>query len=312
MNLSIGRVSFGGYNYVTSRNLQSRQKSNGVPFKGSFNTARAFGYTFIAAAMLSLASCNNNRNKTDKDVVTTVQTDIDIQPAQVIQEPEAKIQSVKIYHYDPTDEPLTPENYSWSETQFPDGSVEKDSLGYQISITADGKRKSIHTETDETGNTTTTIIYPDSTKFVRTDYITYKPGEILFTETKYRSNGSMAERRYYNEYTVEDSTNVPQIKTEQSIHRFNDKDILIMWDSSITDSLRSADYNEYDKKGRIIYDDLKQERYEYKGESKTPYRSVSECDDCQRIKMYNPEGAVIKDFFKASDGTITEVTDSIM
>jgi len=241
MNLSIGRVSFGGYNYFTARNLQSRQKNNEVQFKGSsFNTARAFGYTFIAAAMLSLASCNNNKNKTDKDVVTTVQTDIDIQPAQVIQEPAAKMKSVKIYHYNPTDEPLNPENYSWTETKFPDGSIEKDSLGYQISITADGKRKSVHTETDEQGNTTTTIIYPDSTKFVRIDYTTYKPDEILFTETKYRSDGSMAERRFYNEYTVEDSTNVPQIKAEQSIHRYNDKDILCV-QRTLTNMTRRAE-----------------------------------------------------------------------
>jgi hypothetical protein len=297
---------------MSARKIKNKPDKN-IPFRaGSFNAPKVLGYTLIAAAMLSLASCNKKNATMTVTTEEKAQTTADAQIRQTTKEPEEEKQAVKSYHYDPTDEPLRAEDYRWSETIYPDGRIERDSLGYKIFITADGKRTSIHTETDDAGNTTITTLYPDSAKCVHIDYKTDNPDEIMYTETKYRSNGSVEERTYYNKAIIEDSTNIPQTRIETSIHKYNDKDILLMWNSNVTDSVHSESNNEYDKKGRLIYDDIKQERYEYRGDSKHPFRSVSECDSCRRIKIYNSDGTTNKDYFKAADGTITQAADSIM
>ena len=95
---------------------------------------------------------------------------------------------------------------------------------------------------------------------------------------------------------------------EKSFYKYNEDELLLMWETSEIDSMRSEKNNKYDKKGRLIYDDIKNEKYEYKRGAKYPFRATSIYDGCKRIKLFNPDGSLIKVFFKAQDGTITDVT----
>ena len=210
----------------------------------------------------------------------------------------------KCYHYFPMDENVSADNYSWAESIYPDGSIERDSMGYKISITPDGKRTVVHNWKDESGHENILKEYPDGTKVQRINYNTGVPKEILYTETIYWPNGNIKERYFYNEYLS--NSDKREKVVEKSIHKYNEDEVLLMWESSQIDSMRSSKYNKYDKKGRLIYDDVLDEKYQYKGDAKIPYRAVSEKDGCQHIKLLNTDGSIQREYFKAQEGTITE------
>jgi len=295
-------------NYVSK--MSSNTNFKGCPaIKSMKNTCMT-----LSAISLLTAACTNNKTytyntpKTDTVEITYDNNTADSIIAQNSNENEKK--PVRNYHYAPSEKEVTAEDYSWAETIYPDGKIEKDSMGYKITITPEGERTSVKTETDEAGHTTTTTVLPDGTKVVKTDYKLPRQNEILYTIKTYRPDESLKNSRYYNEYPS-DSTENAQRVIEESFEEFNDNDILLRWYSTVKDEARSEDNNEYDNLKRLIYDDVKNETYMYKGQSKTPFQSISKYDDCSRITEYNDDGTIKKIYFKASDGTITEKTDSL-
>ena len=212
----------------------------------------------------------------------------------------------RVYHYYPS-ENVSAENYNWSELVYPDGRIEKDSMGYKIFVSPKGERMVIHTKQDEYGHTTITKEFPDGTKNVHIDYRTNMPNETLYVETNYWPNGNMKEHFYYNEYPANNKEQDGERIIEKSHYQYNENEVLIMWETTQIDSARNESNNKYDKKGRLIYDDVKNEKYEYKLGAKHPYRAISELEGCKRIILLNSDGTVKKEFFKAEDGTITDI-----
>ena len=288
--------------------VNNYQNYNHTTFTGSKSTGlRKAGYAFLAATMLTATSCTNkskSENDTTDIISQTEQTDSFSSSAKKDSNKNNQVQ--RYYHYFPKEEGVTGDQYDWTETIYPDGRIEKDSMGHQITITPEGERTVITTENDDNGNKTVTTDLPDSTKIVQVDYKTNNPNEILHTEKIYWENGNIKESKYYNEYPS-DSTDINSPKiTEESHELYNENGVLIFWEINKNDSLPNDSDLVYDKRGRIIYDNLKNEKYLYKGKHKTPYRSISIHNDCQRITEYNKNGSAKKIYFKASDGTITK------
>ncbi len=267
------------------------------------NALRNIGYSLLAVSMMACVSCNNNgkplKNSSEKEQYDREKASLDLK---IMNEPK------KYYHYDPSDNNnIDANSYSWTETVFPDGSVKKDSLGYQISIDPQGLRTVVHSETDEAGNTITETELPDSTKIVKTEYQSNDSNEVIQTEQIFWPNGNIKENRYYSEHPA-DSSNINSQKIKENKRKeYNENGVLIYWESNSTEPESNDSNNIYDKHGRIVYDDVRNEKFQYKGKNKIPYRSTSECDDCLRITEYNKDGSIKKIFFKASDGTITDL-----
>lgn len=280
-------------------------KYNNMTFNGfPRRTLRNTGIALMTAAMLTSGSCSNKKYGTDSTNFT--KTEISDKFDTKIDTVE-KHQAVKnVYHYFPKDDNIITNKPDWSEKRYPDGRVEIDSLEYKISITPDGKRTTVKTETDEQGNITTTTEFPDSTKIVTIDYKTINPSEKLIVEQTYWSNGNLKEHKYYNEYPS-DSTNIESNKIiEQNYMKYSENGVLLQWETSQIDPERNKNNNQYDRKGRLTYDDVKNEKYLYKENDTIPYKSISEYDDCKRITLYTDSGKVEKIFFQAIDGTITQ------
>ena len=260
---------------------------------------RNTGYALMATSLLSLTACSANKNKNNADTIEITTNNND--------NLKNNNNKVKTYHhFFPKDDNIVTNEPDWSEKIYPDGSREIDSLGYKISITRDGKRTTVKTEKDAMGNFITTTEFSDGSKIIKTDYNTPNPDEKLIVKKTYWSDGKLKENEYYNEYHS-DSTNINSKKIiEQSYKQYNENGVLLIWESSQIDPERNDSNNIYDRKGRLIYDDVKNEKYSYKGIDTIPYKSVSEYDDCKRITLYTDNGTVEKIYFKASDGTITE------
>ena len=280
-------------------------RNSKIAFNSKLSKARAWGCAFSAAALMSLSACINSNNKNadtyEKENVSVIDKNI----SNVLSENKKteNNKAYRSYHYFPTDDNITAENFSWSEIVYPDGRIEKDSLGHKIYISADGKRTIIKTEKNEQGFVTITKIFPDNSKRVYSNYS--QDGDSLYVEKEYWPNGNLKENKYFNEY-VKNYVNDSIIKIkEEEYELYNENEVLIYWESTISDPERSSKYNKYDKQRRIIYDDIKQEKYQYKGNSKIPFQSYSEHDGCKRITLYNPDGSVKNIYFKAKDGTIT-------
>ena len=296
MNLKIN------INYTTNYSHKYNQPAfNGLSRKMLRNT----GYALTAATILSFASCSNNNNNTKQDT-DSFQTEVKDSLNEKIDSTDNKPKVENIYHYFPKDNNIITDVPDWSEKIFPDGSREIDSLEYNIKISPEGKRTVTKTETDETGNTTITTEFPDSTKTVKIIYKTLKPKEILEVEKTYWSNGKLKENKLFNEY-LSDSTNLssPTI-IKQRYERFNEDEVLLYWETNGTDVEVNDSNSIYDDDKRIIYNNIKNEKYYYKGTHKTPYTSVSEFENCKRTILYNDSGLVEKTIFEAADGTITE------
>ncbi len=288
MKVGIDAFSFGS-KYITS-NLRTNKAGK---------LAKYAGLAFAASTLL-MTACGNKNNK-------------DVQPMNNVEKSDsiaktnglAKNNSSVCYYYSGSEgEAVNLQNYAWVDRIASDGSIERDSAGYKIYITPDGKRKAIHSKADEFGNTTTTTELYDGTKIVRTDYNLHSPNEILYTEKVYIKDSILIDSKYYNEMA---SDSLPQkVVVEKSHEKYNDKGVLLSWESTVSDPERNEINNKYDAHKRLVYDDVKNEHYKYKGSSKTPYSSYSIYDDCKRITLYNDDGTVKRVYFKASDGTITE------
>ena len=287
-----------------------RQKS--TTFKSSAGLKNLRNISLALTSSLMLLSCGHKTDKTITNDVVEISSKSEINDSvyAIEKEVESNGKNVKKCYYYPTEKAVNAEDYNWSETIFPDGKVEKDSMGYKITITPDGKRTSIKAETDEFGHTTTTTEMPDGTKVIKTDYKLQNPNEILYTIKTLRPNGSLKNSKYYNKYPA-DSTAANLKIVEESFEEYNENNILLRWFSTVKDEARCEDNNEYDSQKRLIYDDVKNETYMYQGTSTIPYQSVSEYEDCKRITEYNQDGSVNKIYFKASDGTTTGIDDNL-
>lgn len=278
------------------------QSQNGAIKKNNYNTAfcgrqqkvlQNAGYVFLISSIFALASCSNKNKQADNlDVNTLTEQALDTIPT-------------RIYHYYPKDD-ITSENYDWSEVKYPDGRVEKDSMDYKISITPQGKRTVTKTETDSVGNTITTTNFPDGKKTVRINYLTINPNEKLQVERTYWKNGKLKESKFLSEH-LSDSTDInsPRIKKD-SCKVYNEDEVLLYWESNCINPEKNDSNNIYDENNRIIYDDINNEKYLYNDRHDIPYQSISECEGCIRITLYDKNGQIEKIFFEASDGTITE------
>ena len=293
MNLKIN-TNISGNNY---------QVHNSITFNGlSRKTIRNAGYVLMAASMLASYSCLNNKPKFDTIELTETKTNdkFDKDTDSIKKQENVK----NIYHYFPKKDNIITNEPDWTEKIYPDGRIEIDSLGYKISVSPDGQRTVTKTEKDSIGNTIITTDFPDSTKTVKTYYLTQDPSEIFHIEKTYRSNGKLKESLIYKEHRA-DSTDTISPKIEQQYKMYNENEVLIYWNC---DSLQSENNSNsvYDNNNRLIYDNIKNEKFYYKGTEKTPYKSISQIDDCKRITLYNDSGMVKKIYFEASDGTITE------
>ena len=297
MELKIGAYTPAS-NYKRHNNI-IRDKNNTAFYGSGQNTIRNIKYALLASSALAIMACTARHQQPEK---TEEETEISLKDSGIADVESPK----KIYHYLPKDDIVANDNYDWSETVYPDGRVEKDSLGYQITVTPDGERTVVKTETDSLGNTITTTDFPDSTKFVQTDYNTLKPHEVLRTEQTFWANGNIKENKYYSKHPSDTSDITSPSVEEEEITQFNKNGILIYWKTNCINPERNDSNNIYDELGRIIYNDIKNEKYQYEGESKTPLRSTSQYKDCMRITEYNPDGTVKKVYFEASDGTVTE------
>ena len=303
INALTSYVKVQGNSGKNGKNIQNNTTFKSRPLK----IMRNAGLSLVAATILStVSSCSNfkqkvsddtKENQSNTEAVDTITTD------RGMLQKDNNVQ--RHYHYFPRENSVDADNYDWSEEIYPDGRVEKDSFGYNISISPTGERTVIHTEIKEFGNTVTKEL-PDGTKIVRNNYYTDVPKEILYVETEYWANGKMRERNYYDEHPVNEEEPDGEFVVEKSTYKYNDKEVLLAWETNQIDSMRSEKYNKYDKKGRLIYDDVKNEKYEYKKGAKNPFRAISEYDGCKRITLYNDSGDVKKIFFEAIDGTITE------
>ena len=273
--------------------VSSYSMVNNISFKSKFGRKIIKNLALgVAATTLLTSSCINKNNNTSKDEFVA---DTTYNEANNIQ---------KSYHYFPTEDgSVDATNYSWVETIFPDGKILRDSFGYNITISPKGERTVVHTTIDECGNKTTTTVHPDGNRNVHIDYKLDNPSEILYVEKNYRKDGTLKDNKYYNEIPL-DSFGV-QRSIEQSFEIYDEHEVLLAWVSNVADSARNKKYNKYDKLGRLIYDDIKNERFKYSGKSKIPRISVAYYDDCRRITLYNKDGSVQKTYFKASNGTIT-------
>ena len=294
---------------ISGVNLYNRQTNyllkNNITFRG-LSKYKNVGFALGTAALLSFSSCKQPSPNDIVDILTTVENN-DSMNSTIHEYKFRDERCQKHYHYFPkNNDDFSSSNYDWVETIYPDGRIEKDSLGYQISITPEGERTVVKTEKDDNGNTVITTTLPDGSKIVRTEYNPTIKGEILSVRNKYWPSGKIKEITYLNEYPS-DSTNINSKKiTEKENLYYSENEVLLKWETTKIDPERNIKYNKYDHKKRLIYDDIKNEKYQYKGNSKTPYRSISIYDDCKRITLYDKEGNVEKIYFKASDGTITE------
>ena len=300
MNLKINTVPSGN-NYNTVYGL----KNKNINFRSTGNkTLRRMSYALIASAMFTAASCIKNNKNNDVKIKSTIEeTDSSYSSTG---EYHYKDKVVTYYHYFPKENNMShADKYDWIETIFPDGRIEKDSIGHKIFIKPDGQRTDIKTEFDKNGNKIITTKFPDGTKFVKTIYKTQKDDDYIRTEKKYRKDGTIKESQFFREYIPDDTTINKQVVIEKKYQKYNEKGILVYWEASYKGLDRNNSNNKYDKRGRLIYDDFTNEKYYYKGRNKTPYRSESQCEDCLRVTLYKKDGTVKEVFFKASDGTIT-------
>ena len=279
MSLRISNLYMHSYN-MSFNGLKSR-------------TIKNIGYAMMASSMLfTAASCANK----DKNIASETEIDKTFN--------STKNDIKKLYHYYPRDI-IDSNQYDWFEMIYPDGRVEKDSAGHIISITADGQRTDTYTKKNSNGDVTSIKLLPDGTKIERTDYKMQNPLETLYSKKTFWKNGNLKENIYHNEYPPDNTNSLSKKIIEESIEKYNENEVLLSWKSTCTDPERNENNNLYDRKGRLIYDDVKNEKYQYKGNQKIPYRSVSVYEDCKRITLYNKDGSVRKIYFQASDGTIT-------
>lgn len=266
-------------------------------FKGN-NTLRNTGFALAATTLLT-GACDTKPQK-DTNPINTELCDTTNNKIN-----SDNIGSSKIYYYYPTENGrLDLNKYDWSETRYNDGRIIRDSAGYNILITPNDEKTITYSQEDEFGNKTTTIKYPNGKTFVRTDYKLKNPAEILYTEHTYNKDNVIVESKYYNKMP---SDSIPgDFTIEQSNEIRNDEGILLRWESNVRDPERNKSYNKYDKLGRLIYDDEKDEHYVYKNSDQFPKYSYSIYDGCKRITEYDENAAIKKVYFKASDGTISE------
>jgi hypothetical protein len=282
-----------GVNSVSPVNYNQYNYTNNINFKSSKSAAKLCSLGIGALMMLSAISCSNrsdvkNPEPAKKDSLVNVDTDA--------------IQNY--YHYEATDGLVTADNYSWMETFYPDGSIKRDSMGYDIFISPKGERTVKYTRRDDTGNTTFTVEFPDGSKKEKTDYKI--PNETLYDESVYWPNGKIKQRYQYNKYKTDSLNSASGERVDTALYKYNENGILLEWVDKLRKPELSDSNNVYDRFGRLQYDCIENEKFFYKGKNKYPYKSIAECENCKRYKIYNNDSTVKKTYFKAADGTITK------
>ncbi len=306
MNLRIDQVN--AYSTINRYSKPKRSNQN-IQFKGNVvKTTRNIGLGMAMLGLLAFSSCLQKKENANVD---EEEMTMDNKNTNNIESGSEKIsgnneKSIKSYYYVPFDGELNADNYSWSETVYKDGRIERDSLGYKIYISPKGERTEVKTEQDKFGVITTTTKLPDGTKIVRTNYVPTKESEIIYTEKTYRPDSTLSKIFYYNKYPTDSTKLHSDVKTDTADYYYNEKEILIKWHTNMVDPERNDSLNKYDKKNRLIYNDITNETYKYKKDSMNPYESVAVLDGCKRITLYNEDGSVQKVYFKAEDNTITE------
>lgn len=270
--------------------------------KFGHKTIRNTGYAILAATMLLTSSCTN-KNKTDSDNnFITEQTDSFVRSADSIEVESSKIKNIN--HYFPKDNNEISNNPDWTEKIYPDGRVEKDSMGYKIIEMPNGERTVSTKQKNENGDNVITTLFSDGSKEIRIE------NGKNYKDTLYWTNGNIKQIKNKEvEFEYLDSLNEEkEIIKLQVFKEYDENGILMRWD--VIDNNKTLNENnfKYDNKGRIIDDGYT--KYEYEGEKETPCRTIEEYEGCKLVTEFDTDSIYeTKKYFVASNGVITLYTE---
>ena len=294
MNFEISGINV----YNKTLNYPAKHINKGIQpsFSGVKNTKAVQNYSIALAlaSLIAIFSCSNNKQEQSTDTEKTTPAQNKVKNSDTFDE---KKQTKTYYHYLPKkDNVVNPDEYEWSETVYPDGKIEKDSMGYKIIIMPEGDRIIVKTPQEENKDTITVEETPDS---------------LINNTTEKNDTTDTIEQRDIEYITINNNeTDYDYQNTAKPINKhYNDEKVLLYWESDDSEINKNDSTNVFDNKGRLIYDSVNNEQYEYRGKSKTPYKSINVIEDCTRYTLYNKNGSIKSRYFKASDGTITNIND---
>lgn len=300
MNVSINPVS--AYNKMPVNKVKHYNNSKNITFQGNENKVmRYLSYSAASLAMVAALSCLGSKaqkhaNDTDSTNTNTELTD----SSNAIENSEDN--SIEThYHYTVQDGEITGNDYSWIEKTYPDGKVEKDSMGYKIIETPDGERTVSTVEQNVNGENVIRTTYPDGSKGIRIE------NGVNYKDTIFWANGNIKQVKN-KEVVIEEGQSkspydVEELILNQTYKVYDENGTLLYWE--VVDNNEKLDENnfKYDKQGRLI--DNGYTKFEYKDDSKTPFRITDELEGCKYITEMDEDGFETNKYFKASNGVVT-------
>lgn len=300
MNISINPVST--YSKMPDNTKKHCTRSNNPTFKGAGNKVmRYLSYSAASLTMMAALSClgskaNNQANDTDSSEINTELPDSSISG---IDGDNNGVQTQ--YHYTVKDGEITGDDYSWIEKTYPDGKVEKDSMGYKIIETPDGERTMSVVQKNEKGESVIKTSYSDGSRGIRIE------NGVNYKDTIFWANGNIKQIKNKEVVIEHGKSKSPYDENERIVNQtykaYDENGILLFWE--LIDNNEKIDENnfKYDKHGRLIDNGFT--KYEYEGDSETPFRITDELEGCKYITEMDEDGVEIDRYFKASNGVIT-------
>ena len=300
MNMSINPVSM--YARQTSTTNRVKQNKHDIAFQGAIsNKTINYAGSFLAGlAMFAAISCTSSKTKpqTDTDSVSVDNTEILDTTAFSTDEADNK-RVITNYHYFPTDNGISGDNYAWIEKNYPDGRVEIDSMGYKILKTPDGERITSKVEKNDNGDVVVNTLYPDGSFGIRVE------NGINYKDTIFWANGNV--KRIKNKEVVIERAKSPTDDSERIVNQtykvYDDNGVLLYWEKVDSNEIIDENNFKYDDLGRIIDNGFM--KYEYEGDSEIPILVIDELEGCKYIIEYDTDGTVKNQYFKASNGVVT-------
>lgn len=306
MNISINRIS--AYSKLPLNTKKQCNNTNNTTFQGigTNKVMRYLSYSASSLAMLAALSCLGSKTKSQgKDNADSVNINTEISSRTNNAEKNENDSIETKYYYTAIDGEITGENYSWVEKTYPDGKIEKDSMGYKIIETPAGERTISTVRRNEKGESIITTNFPDGSREIRIeDGINYK-------DTIFWANGNIKQIKnkevLIDQGQLESPCDDEELVVNLTYKAYDENGVLLYW--NVVDSNETLDENDYkyDKKDRLIDNGFT--KYEYKGDSNIPFRTTDELEGCKYITEMNEEGIETKRYFKASNGVITPASE---
>ena len=305
MNISINAVSMYGRNTNVNKRPKYNNHNSNVSFRGSETTkmVRSIALTVAGMAFLSAISCIGSRVKKQVDNEDGVQVNTEMADISTNNVEQTNSNEVSVhYYYTYSDNEVTGENYSWLEKTYPDGTVEKDSMGYKIIETPNGERTVSVTDKDQNGEIVIKTKYPDGSTGVRIE------NGINYKDTVFWANGNVKSVKIKNvtiEHGKYPSDDKEMIKN-QTYKVYDENGVLLYWE--LIDSSQKLDENnfKYDSLNRIVDNGFT--KYEYEGDSEIPFKVTEDLEGCKYITEYDSDGVITNQYFQAENGIITPYT----